>query len=64
MKFVHSTNINDETYFEILESKLISEITIKVEDLSQYSYTEIKHIGSCNFYYFKRSKSSNIRYVK
>ena len=45
-----STSTNDETYLEILESKLISETTVKIEDLSQYSYQEIRNIGSCNFY--------------
>ncbi|CAF3945314.1 unnamed protein product [Rotaria sordida] len=45
-----STYIIDATYFENLESKVISDITIKVEDLSQNTYHDIKHIGGCNFY--------------
>jgi hypothetical protein len=44
------TNINDETYFEILESKVINELTVKIDDLLQYNYREIKHLGCCNFY--------------
>ena len=44
-----STSMNDETYLEILESKLISETTVKNEDLSQYSFQEISNIGACNF---------------
>ncbi|CAF3543970.1 unnamed protein product [Rotaria sp. Silwood2] len=44
------TNINDETYIEILESKLINQTTVKIEYLSQMSYDEIKNIGSCNYY--------------
>jgi hypothetical protein len=43
-------NINDETYFKILEPKVISEITIEVEELSQSSYANIEHIGCCNFF--------------
>ncbi|CAF3996881.1 unnamed protein product [Rotaria sordida] len=44
------TNINDETFFEILESKIINEISIKVENLAQNTYNEMKRIGRCNFY--------------
>ncbi|CAF3747873.1 unnamed protein product [Rotaria sordida] len=44
------TEVCDETYFEILESKLISEISVNIESLSQNTYDEIKHIGRCNFY--------------
>ncbi|CAF4132607.1 unnamed protein product, partial [Rotaria sordida] len=44
-----STNINDETYFEIVESKLVSELTVRVENISQSSYSEIQHVGQCNF---------------
>ncbi|CAF4121797.1 unnamed protein product [Rotaria sp. Silwood2] len=44
------TDTNDETFFEILESKIISEICVKVESLSQNGYDEIKHISQCNFY--------------
>ncbi|CAF0940652.1 unnamed protein product [Rotaria sordida] len=44
------TNINDEIFFEILESKIINEISIKVENLAQNTYNEMKRIGRCNFY--------------
>ncbi|CAF3999727.1 unnamed protein product [Rotaria sordida] len=44
------TDFTDETYFAILESKLISEITVKVEELSQKNYVEIKHLAHCNFF--------------
>ncbi|CAF0784628.1 unnamed protein product [Adineta steineri] len=44
-----STNVNDEMYFASLESKLISEMTIRIEDLYHNNYDQIKHIGSCNF---------------
>ncbi|CAF3760597.1 unnamed protein product [Rotaria socialis] len=44
------TNTYDETYIEILESKLISEISLKMENLPQSSYNQIKHIGTCNYY--------------
>ncbi|CAF2790867.1 unnamed protein product [Rotaria sp. Silwood2] len=44
------TNINDDTYFEIIESKLIREISVNFENLSRNSYNEIKHIGRCNLY--------------
>ncbi|CAF1035552.1 unnamed protein product [Rotaria sp. Silwood1] len=44
-----STHTIDETYLENLESKLISQRTINVEELSRCSYDEIKHIGRCNF---------------
>ncbi|CAF3726128.1 unnamed protein product [Rotaria sordida] len=44
------TDINDETYIEILESKLINQTTVTVEHLPQMSYNEIKSIGSCNLY--------------
>ncbi|CAF2744828.1 unnamed protein product [Rotaria sp. Silwood2] len=44
-----SIHVIDETYFENLESKLISQTTIKVEELSRCTYDEIKHIGRCNF---------------
>ncbi|CAF1256953.1 unnamed protein product [Didymodactylos carnosus] len=49
-KVCELTNINDETYFEILESKVISEISVRVEDLSQNNYGQISYIGRCNFY--------------
>lgn len=45
------TNIDDETFFEIPESKVISQAAIKVEDLSQCSYEQIKHIGSCSRFF-------------
>ncbi|CAF4829504.1 unnamed protein product [Rotaria sp. Silwood1] len=44
------TNINDDKYFEIIESRLIREISVGFENLSQNSYNEIKHIGRCNLY--------------
>ncbi|CAF3838861.1 unnamed protein product [Rotaria sordida] len=44
-----STTITDETYFENLESILIIQTTIKVEDLSRQNYDQIQHIGRCNF---------------
>ncbi|CAF3762572.1 unnamed protein product [Rotaria sordida] len=44
-----STTITDGTYFENLESILIIQTTIKVEDLSRQNYDQIQHIGRCNF---------------
>ncbi|CAF4035113.1 unnamed protein product [Rotaria sp. Silwood1] len=44
-----STTITDEIYFEHLESTLIIQTTVRVEDLSQQSYDQIKHIGRCYF---------------
>ncbi|CAF0993265.1 unnamed protein product [Didymodactylos carnosus] len=45
-----STNMSDETYFEILELKLITQTAVKIEDLLQSDYAVINNIGSCNFY--------------
>ncbi|CAF3075074.1 unnamed protein product [Rotaria sp. Silwood2] len=45
------TNINDETYIEILESKLINQTTVKIEYLSQMSYDEIKNIEKMLHYH-------------
>ena len=45
-----STSVVDETYFLILESKIISQTTVKVEGLSQCNYEGIIHISSCSFY--------------
>jgi hypothetical protein len=43
------TNINDEIYFEILESKVISALTIRIEDLPRSRYEEIRQISSSSF---------------
>ena len=43
------TDVCDETYFEILESKLISTLTVTVEDLAAANYTQIDHYKKCNF---------------
>ncbi|CAM4809047.1 unnamed protein product [Rotaria magnacalcarata] len=47
---------NDETYFELLESKLIHDTSVRIENILQSHYQRIKHIGRCNFY---GSKDSN-----
>ncbi|CAF3551095.1 unnamed protein product [Rotaria socialis] len=44
------TNYHDETYFEMLESKLINEYCVKDEQLSLSTYNGIKQIGRCNLY--------------
>ncbi|UJR17369.1 hypothetical protein I4U23_004264 [Adineta vaga] len=44
------TTINDEEDLEIIESKVINEISVQIEDLLQYTYHQIIHIARCNFY--------------
>ena len=44
------SDIYDETYFEILESKVISTIAIPVQEVLRRNYDQIKHIGRCNFF--------------
>ena len=44
------TDICDETYFQILESKIISELSNKIENLAQNNLQYIKHLGGCFFY--------------
>ena len=43
------TDVHDETYFEILESKLISLSTVSAEDVCRSSYAEMNRITQCNF---------------
>ena len=43
------TTVDDETYFELLESKLISTSTVQLEDLSRSSYAQINGIRRCVF---------------
>ncbi|CAF3912888.1 unnamed protein product [Rotaria sp. Silwood1] len=45
-----STNTNDEAYFQLLDSKVISELTVKIESLSQRNYEYIKRISICTFW--------------
>ena len=44
------TNTYDEISMEILESKVISELSSNIETISQSTIDRIKHIGSCSFY--------------
>ena len=44
------TDICDETYLEVLESKLIHALTIKVEDISAPLNPRMNRFRQCNFY--------------
>ncbi|CAF3222115.1 unnamed protein product [Rotaria sp. Silwood2] len=44
-----SATITDETYFENLELILITETTVRVEDLSRQNYDQVQNIDRCNF---------------
>ncbi|CAM2727295.1 unnamed protein product [Rotaria socialis] len=45
-----STCANDEAYFQLLESMVINELTVRIESLSQASFQNIKGICNCTFY--------------
>ena len=44
------TDVYDETYFEILESKVISTIAVSVQELLRRNYDQVKHTAHCNFF--------------
>ncbi|CAF3005478.1 unnamed protein product [Rotaria sp. Silwood2] len=54
------TNTNDEAYFQLLDSKIISELTVKTESLSQRNYEYIKRISTCTFWTSTRDLNREI----
>ncbi|CAF1400096.1 unnamed protein product [Didymodactylos carnosus] len=66
MKFIideisTSSNTDDKEYIDILESKVISHNTVKIEDLLKMKYTDVRHIGT---YVFNVPEEFNIRFIE
>ncbi|CAF1101846.1 unnamed protein product [Adineta ricciae] len=44
-----STNLDDDTYFINLESKIVNELTVTVDELARSRFNQVEEIGRCTF---------------